>query len=308
MSIDPKIDPKIDPVIDPKIDPVIDTICLSGGGIQGISFAGALNYLHNNNVINLNNINHWAGTSAGAFISFILIIGFTPNEFNNFILDFNFAKIEPEINCDTFFKEYGIDNGEKIVLLLSYFLNFKLKVKDITFIELFKITNKKITIIGTNYTRGAEEAFNYINTPDMSVIKAVRISISIPLIYTPVFYNSCFYVDGALINNFPIKYCNQKTTLGIYIKYGKNNKLNSIMDLISCSMAILTDSITEKDLTDDLQIIKINNYLLSSMNYNLTQEDKQAMINIGEKYAKKYINKLTNKICSSIIDNLIATI
>jgi NTE family protein len=288
-----------------SIDTKIDTICLSGGGIKGISFASALNYLHNNNVINLNNITHWAGTSAGAFISFILIIGFTPNEFNDFILDFNFTKIEPEINCDTLFQKYGIDDGEKMVLLLSHFLNFKLGVKDITFIDLFKLTNKKITIIGTNYTKGTEEAFNHINTPIMSVIKAVRISISIPLIYTPVFYNSCFYVDGALINNFPIKHCNQKTTLGMYIKYGKDNKLNSIMDLISCSMAIITDAITEKDLIDNLQIIQIDNYMSGSMNYNLTKEDKQGIIDVGEKYAKKYIDELTTKICSDIINDII---
>ena len=91
----------------------------------------------------------------------------------------------------------------------------------------------------------------------------------------------------------------------MYIKYGKDNKLNSIMDLISCSMAILTDSITEKDLTDNLQIIQMDNYMAGSMNYNLTKEDKQGMIDIGEKYAKKYIDELTTKICSDIINDII---
>ena len=36
--------------------PIFDTICLSGGGIKGISFLGALDYLQFNSYINLNNI------------------------------------------------------------------------------------------------------------------------------------------------------------------------------------------------------------------------------------------------------------
>jgi hypothetical protein len=35
---------------------------------------------------------------------------------------------------------------------------------------------------------------------------------------------------GCLTNNFPLNYCDPKTTLGIYIKYSCSNKLNNIID------------------------------------------------------------------------------
>ena len=38
---------------------VYDTICISGGGIQGLIFVGALEYLHNKSFLDLNKINNY---------------------------------------------------------------------------------------------------------------------------------------------------------------------------------------------------------------------------------------------------------
>jgi NTE family protein len=38
----------------------------------------------------------------------------------------------------------------------------------------------------------------------MSVRLAIRISISVPIVFTPVLYNNNYYVDGGVINNFPM--------------------------------------------------------------------------------------------------------
>ena len=62
----------------------IDTICISGGGIKGFCFIGALNYLISKNYIYIKNINNWCGTSIGAVICFLLSIGYTINEIENF--------------------------------------------------------------------------------------------------------------------------------------------------------------------------------------------------------------------------------
>jgi predicted acylesterase/phospholipase RssA len=52
-----------------------DTVCLSGGGIFGFTFIGAIYELINNNLLDINNITTWIGTSAGAIISFIFALG-----------------------------------------------------------------------------------------------------------------------------------------------------------------------------------------------------------------------------------------
>ena len=56
---------------------IYDTLVLSGSSIKGFAFLGALQYLYENNKLNIDN---YIGTSAGAIISYLLIIGYTPIE------------------------------------------------------------------------------------------------------------------------------------------------------------------------------------------------------------------------------------
>ena len=55
-----------------------DTIVLAGGSTKGLLTLGALQYAYDNNIIK--NINTFIGTSAGAILCFLLIIGYTPIE------------------------------------------------------------------------------------------------------------------------------------------------------------------------------------------------------------------------------------
>ena len=72
----------------------IDTLCMSSGGIKGLSFIASLQYLINNNYINLSKINTFVGTSMGALICFLLIIGYTPDELINFLSTYDFTELE----------------------------------------------------------------------------------------------------------------------------------------------------------------------------------------------------------------------
>jgi hypothetical protein len=193
--------------------------------------------------------------------------------------------------------------------MLKYFLKKKIKSDDITFIELYEKYNKNFIVIGTNFSNGNEEAFNHINTPNMSIITAVRISISIPLIFTPVLYNNNYYVDGALTNIFPINYCNQETTLGINLPYSDSYKIDNILDVVLNSFKIVAKSISCKNncINSD-NIINIYSYKYASFNLNLTLETKIDLINIGREYTIKHINnsKIHIKIiCLNILDDII---
>jgi len=270
-----------------------DTLCLSGGGIKGFAFLGALKYLQSIKHVNLPNIINYVGTSAGAMVAFLLSLNYTPNDIIKFILEFNFKKIIPESNIDTLLLSHGIDNGNKIMIIMQDFLREKYNLDDITFDEHYKLTNKKLTLIGTNFTKGVESAFNHISHPNMSVLTAIRISISIPLVFTPVLYDSDYYVDGALVNNFPIKYCNPETTLGIYIKNCISNNLNNIMNLTVGCLAIVTDIISKKDCKDCYYVVEIENCNMEATNFDIDNEKKIKIINLGVKFAKKFIEKFS---------------
>ena len=264
-----------------------DTICLSGGGVKGISFIGALEYIEENKYIELQSINNFVGTSIGSIVSFFLSLDYTIEEIKEFIMDFNFTKLIPEINIENILLLHGVDTGEKIMLIVSHFLKEKYNIDDITFEEHYKLTNKKLTIIGTNFTKSCEEVFNYELTPNMSVLTAIRISMSIPIMFTPVHYNDNYYIDGGVVNNFPLNHCNPNTTLGIYIKNSNNNMLENIISLSIGCISIITDNISIKHcINNNYDIIEIKNYNAEFTNFELTSEIKQKLYTLGIEAAK----------------------
>jgi predicted acylesterase/phospholipase RssA len=266
-----------------------DTICLSGGGVKGISFIGALEYIEENKYIELQSINNFVGTSIGSMVSFFLSLDYTIQEIKEFIMDFNFTKLIPEINIENILLLHGVDTGEKIMLIVSHFLKEKYNMDDITFEEHQKLTNKKLTIIGTNFTKSCEEVFNYELTPNMSVLTAIRISISIPIMFTPVHYNDNYYIDGGVVNNFPLNQCNPNTTLGIYIKNSNNNMLENIISLSLGCISIITDGISMKHcINNNYDIIEIKNYNAEFTNFELTSEIKQKLYILGIDMAKTF--------------------
>lgn len=271
-----------------------DTICLSGGGIKAFSFIGSLYYIEKYYNFNINKINKFVGTSAGAIYCYFFSLGYTPSEIKDFILSFNFSKVNSETSITTLLEEYGLIDGSKMTFLLSQFLKNKYDLDDITFDELYKLTNKELYIIGTNYTKNLEKCFSHKHTPNISVLTALRISISIPVVFKPYLLDNDYYIDGAFKNNFPINYCNQDTTLGMYIKYSVNNKLNSVLDLILGSFNILNDSLSEKNNFNNINIITIidnNSKVENNAQFDLTVEDKLRFIELGITCVKLHIEK-----------------
>lgn len=285
-----------------------DTICMSGGGIKGFAFIGALDYLNKKKIINIDNIKNWVGTSIGSILAYAVVCGFSITEMENFIIEFDFTKTNPDISIDNIFISHGISDGKRAEFILRSFIQHKFNIDDITFLELYKLTQKNLLIIGTNFTHAREELFSHNTTPDMSVVTAVRISMSIPVFFTPVLYNNCYYVDGSITNNFPIKHCDKYTTIGLYIRNNNdtcNNEITSIVSIIIGCMNIISDTINHKDINMCDNIVQIDNYKHEFINFDFTIETKMKLLKLGHTYAKKFIKDLPRKICVAIINKII---
>jgi NTE family protein len=291
---------------------LFDTLCLSSGGIHGLSYIGSLDYLVEEKIIYLNKIKNYVGTSIGSIILFFIIINYTIKEINQLMINLNFNKLESEIKIENILLNNGVNDGSKIIILLKFFLKKKLNIDDITFKELYTKYNKNFIIIGTNYTKGEEAIFNHINTPDMSIITAIRISISIPIIFTPVLYDNEYYIDGALTNRFPINHCNQETTISINIPYPKTFKIDNIIDILVNSVKIMAKTScckNEYEFCDN--IINIFCDEINPFDLNVTLETKIKLINIGRETIINHIDKskkLINIICKNILNDIIDNI
>ena len=277
---------------------MIDTICIGSGGVKGISFVSALNYLEKHNQLDIEKVNRYTAVSVGSIICLLLVIGYNMNELFDLMKEFNYDEIKPDLNLDLMIERYGFDNGERIILCLKNIIKKKIDNPDITFLELYKLTKKEINIATTNFSKNKEKIFNYIETPNVSVTLAVRMSISIPLIYTPVMYENDYYVDGALTNNvyIPENSVPEKTLILHVDKFIPTNIL-SIKDILLGSIHIMCDQIIRKDI-DKYNCLKINciNILFSS-GCEITKDIIDLLILNGECSAENYVkNKIKNKI------------
>ena len=99
---------------------------------------------------------------------------------------------------------YGLDNGKEVVRYLSKLFKYKKVDPHITFLRLYNLTKKRLILTSTNVTQRKSEYFDYIESPNLRVIDAMRTSMSIPFLYTSPRYNNNHYVDGGFLDNFPI--------------------------------------------------------------------------------------------------------
>lgn len=287
---------------------VIDTLCIGGGGIFGLSYISIIEQLEINSILNLDNIKKYVGTSVGAVISFKLALGYSPKMLKDFCLEFDFKKIRLKPRITNLMENYGIDDGRKINEILKGFLYEKTNMQDITFKEFFAITGKSLKIICTKYEESSEVVFNEDDTPDMSVITAVRMSLSIPLIFTPVFYENCNYVDGGLTNNFGIELCDIEKTIGIIAKNDQMLLINSIPNYILGLVQILFKNSTKRF----TPLVKNNNYIYEvevsptdAIDFDLDLESKNKIFKLGENSCS---DKITKIIVNDVMENMLEII
>ena len=287
---------------------MIDTLCLGGGGIKALTYLGALNYLEKKEYIDVSKIKTFSGTSAGSIVLFLLNIGFTVKELIDFALQFDFSKFEPDINCNIFLGKYGIDTGEKIMTAIQTFLNEKYNRKDITFIELYEKTNIELNVVTTNYTQSKCEIFNYKDTPDISVLLAIRMSISVPFFFTPVEYNGCYYVDGGLTKNFPLSDFSPDNSLGITIVNKNLNNMNSLQNYLHGLISITIDCISMNSIKEANKYDIKYNYIeiccknRNPVDFKLDKETLNFFLEEGITEAKKYYRNFEIR---KVIDDLI---
>lgn len=286
------------------------TLCLSGGGINGFNILGSLKYLIDLKILKIQLINNFIGTSIGSLINLLLIINFKINDVIKIMYKLNLDKISINYDIDNFFENYGFNNCSEILSIIQTLLNDKLNKYDLTLIEFYKITKKKFNIIVVNFTDRKEEIINYENNPNMSLILALRMSISIPLVFYPVKYQNKIYIDGGIINNFGFNYCNSKKTLGICFMTNYKTTPNNIFEFIQGIYSILQKNSTLRHLKDPnhFNIIHLRNNLVEAIS-NINNKTKLKLLKKGYKQTKiitqKNLNFISIKYINKIIEDVL---
>ncbi|MCK5266702.1 MAG: patatin-like phospholipase family protein [Spirochaetes bacterium] len=158
------------------------SLVLSGGGARGIAHIGVIEELEKQGL----EIASVAGTSMGALVGGVYALG-KMEEFKQWVFSLNKRKIFNLI--DFSFSLQGLIKGDKVLNKMKKFIADK-NIEDLKIAYSATATdliNKKEVV----FTKG-------------SIYEAIRSSISIPTVFTPVKKENTLLIDGGIINNIPI--------------------------------------------------------------------------------------------------------
>jgi predicted acylesterase/phospholipase RssA len=185
----------------------ITHLVLSGGGMRGVIFIGALRYIYIENLHK--NITHIAANSIGSFVALCITFKLTIEEIEEIIYiskaDNNLCYV-PTKNYYKIISHLGLFSISNFMEHLKKKIRTKYHgIKDITFKDASKKFGINLYFSTTNINRCENRIFSIEDTPDVSVFTACEASMSIPLIFNPIAIEGEYYYDGGFTNNFPIK-------------------------------------------------------------------------------------------------------
>jgi len=181
-------------------------LVLSGGGIRGVAHIGAIKALEEHDIYP----SHIAGTSAGAVVGALYAGGCSWEE----ILDF--------------FKTVELFSLKKYARKLPGFVDtakFYDTLKTYLPSDSFESLKKPLYITATNLLDGTLQVFHR-----GELIKPILASAAVPGVFAPVAINDGYYVDGGMLNIFPVDlikhYCDQ--IVGVYVNPFEKVKIKDL--------------------------------------------------------------------------------
>ena len=182
-------------------------LVLSGGGLDGFKSLGALKCFKEHG--QLKNITHITGASVGSLLGLMLICNIDEatirrlfvESHNEGVTAWNIKRLL--FSCSLFEDNHYVKHTIKLLcstFQLIYDLN------ELTFQTLYDRTGITYTVVVSNLTQAKSEYFNVHNNPNMDIEKAIIMSCAIPFVFPFVKHNDNVYVDGCLLDHFPIEY------------------------------------------------------------------------------------------------------
>jgi predicted acylesterase/phospholipase RssA len=173
---------------------------LSAGGPDGLAFFGCLRWLEEHGG-GMGDLSTLVGCSAGAMVALFVALGMSSAEMvawaERGVADGTLTDMDPE-GFLSFLDTRGLDDGTRIYRALEAAVTARGHPRGLTFLELARATGRRLVVCVTNLDAARSEMLGPETAPDMPVVLAVRMSISVPILFSPVEYRGATYVDGAL--------------------------------------------------------------------------------------------------------------
>jgi NTE family protein len=193
-------------------------LVLSGGGAKGMAHIGAIKVIEEAGIP----IDYVVGTSMGSIIGGLYAIGYTPEQMDSMVRkqDWGFLLSDQILRRDMNMQEREAD--EKYVISVPF---SKSAIHDLTG---GLIKGQNISNLFSELTLGYHDSLNFNKLPipfacvAENIVKgeeyvfhsgvlstAMRASMAIPGVFTPVRLDSMVLIDGGVVNNYPVNVAKQ---------------------------------------------------------------------------------------------------
>ena len=284
-----------DAVIDSSPDEVADynALVLSGGSAKGIVTLGAIQCAHDNFL--LKGIKTYVGTSSGAMICYLLIIGYTPIEITVYICTNQLMEKMQHFNIVAMMQGRGASSYSYLQEHLEKMTIDKIGYLP-TMADLYEKYDKRLVCVTHNLTESCTEYIDHETHPRIPCLTALRMSANLPLVFERYKYGHCLYVDGGLSDNFPIQIADtsETRTLGILIapeKVGADDDIEmNTLEFIYRLMFIPIRQATEykiRQVSDRCKIVRLDYDKIKFFDFNVNSKDKLDMFTWGYQQMKE---------------------
>lgn len=247
-------------------------IVLSGGGAKGMAHIGALKVIEKAGIP----IDYVVGTSMGSIIGGLYAIGYSPEQLDSMVRrqDWTFLLSDKTPRSEQNLAER--EASEKYVISIPFGKNAKAEV----FGGLIKGQN--LANLFSELTVGYHDSINFNNLPipfacvsenivngneinfhNGVLATAMRASMAIPGVFTPVRLDSMVLVDGGVVNNYPV---NVARAMGADLIIGVDvqsdlkpaGELNSAGSILGQLINLMGLDLYKKNLKETNTYIKVN--------------------------------------------------
>jgi predicted patatin/cPLA2 family phospholipase len=237
----------------------IQHLVIGGGGPFGFTAFGVLKHLHDVGFWNIKNIKTIYATSIGSLVGAFLLLGYDYSYIYDYFVKRPWEKIFKHIGVNNIFNIYTDKGAIDIYPLYTESLTMVLEAKgmtsSVTLKEFYEYSGVELHIIATDINSFKYEILSYKTYPDVELIKALTMSASLPVIFTPHFLDDKCFIDGGIFSNYPLNICLNETKcdkneiLGVKKKctyqYPIITKDSSFMEYIYVSFQKLLDGIDD---------------------------------------------------------------
>lgn len=237
-------------------------LVIGPGGMGYFALLGVYSKIENN----LKKLEGISGSSAGALLALFISIGKSAQEIYDLSINTDIKDLV-KYNIKSFLDNYGLIDHSQIREKLIEICRGEPSFNDI---------EKDLYISAFNVNSAKTEYFSKYTHPEMSVIDAVCMSISVPFLFSSVKMNNNVYIDGGTMETYPVPpFLNKNPSEILVIRIVTNTVSHEITGFKSYIDSLIRSTLKNRTSYDGMfPTITLDLSEYNIFDFNMSEEDK----------------------------------